>query len=114
MEEVSRQSVACNSRTVQTESRSDDSQWQQNDGQGLKISYPWLIYPSNTMALHDKVGSMGEMPQLRLSSNIAWRMGNGNHLLIQECTPAIGNFDYCFAPSYLIGRGLRFVFRNIG
>jgi hypothetical protein len=39
--------------------------------------------------------------------------GERNHLLIQECTPAIGNFDSCFAPSYLIGRGLRFVFRNI-
>ncbi len=41
-------------------------------------------------------------------------MGNGNHLLIQKCIPAIGNFDsYSAANDQIIGRRLRFVFRNI-
>ncbi len=31
-------------------------------------------------------------------------MGNGSHLLIQECTPVISNFNSCFATSSLIGR----------
>ncbi len=38
---------------------------------GLKISYPiiypWLIFPCNTMALRDEVGSMSEMPQFHYS-----------------------------------------------
>ncbi len=40
-------------------------------------------------------------------------MGNGSHLLIQECTPVIGNFDSCFATSSRICHRLHFAYHNI-
>jgi hypothetical protein len=36
-----------------------------------QLPYPWLIFPCNTMALRDEVGSMSEMPQFH------YTMANG-------------------------------------
>jgi hypothetical protein len=96
MEAASLQSVACSSQTVQTSLGHMILNGSRMTDKGLKISYhiiyPWLIFPCNTIALHNEVGSnclsMSEMPQFQYS------MANGERKSFIDPGVYTGNWQF--------------------